>query len=302
MKSVSIFPRLSALTVAALLAACGPSPSDDAKPGKQDVAAPADVAPVAGNKESGESIVAVINGQPITKAVFQAYLGERLGKAAAPRGNQEALVLLHEFINLELASQDAVAQGLDTRPVEAQLALSRRKLLSNIALKSYLAAHPVTDEDLQRDYETFLANNDFTEFRARHILVETEDAANAIVAELDSGADFATLARQRSTDPSSGEGGDLHWFGAHQMLGPIVQALRDLEPGSYGRTPVQTHFGWHVVQLEETRQGKPPSFDELKAQLAKAAQQLRVKQYLESLREDAKIEVETSELSLGPPS
>ena len=129
--------------------------------------------------------------------------------------------------------------------------------------------------------------------RARHILVKTEPEAKEIIAELDKGADFATLAKDQSTGPSAAQGGDLGWFSANQMVAPFSEAVIALENGKYTSEPVKTQFGWHVIIREDSRDQTPPSFESVKEQMRPAVQREKIQQYIDGLRKTAKVEVFT---------
>ena len=130
-----------------------------------------------------------------------------------------------------------------------------------------------------------------TEYKARHILVKTEDEAKNVIAQLDKGADFAKLAKEKSIGPSGKEGGDLGWFSPDNMVKPFADAAAALKVGTYSKTPVHTQFGWHVIKLEDTRPVSPPSFDELKNQLMNSWRNKMISAYLDRLRSEANVKI-----------
>jgi peptidyl-prolyl cis-trans isomerase C len=148
----------------------------------------------------------------------------------------------------------------------------------------------VTDEAIQAAYdESYGTEAPGTEYNAAHILVETEAEAQAIVAELEGGADFATIARERSKDPGSGaQGGDLGWFGPGMMVEPFEQAVVALEPGAVS-APVETQFGWHVIRLNETRPVPVPTLEEVRDQIAGELEQAAIEAAIAELQESADI-------------
>jgi peptidyl-prolyl cis-trans isomerase C len=140
-------------------------------------------------------------------------------------------------------------------------------------------------------YETFLEENPpKQEIKARHILLENEEDAKAVIEALDGGADFAELAKERSTGPSGANGGDLGFFTADMMVADFSDAAFALEPGSYSAEPVQTQFGWHVILVEETREGAQPPLDEVREQLVAELQTQAVQEMLTELRAAAGVE------------
>ena len=238
-----------------------------------------------------EDAMAVVNGQYISKVAL-ATLTEEVSKQA--RGQKiPKEKLIDELIKRELLVQEAQNKHLDQTPETLQrLAMMRSSLLSQLAVEDYIKANPVTDVDLKTEYDKQIANTGAgTEFKARHILVKEEPEAIAIIAELDKGADFAKLAKTKSTGPSGKTGGDLGWFGAKQMVPEFSAAVAGLEKGSYTKTPVKTQFGWHIIILEDTRVPTPPPFEAIKSQLEPMVQRQKVTNYLDSLRKGAQVEV-----------
>ncbi|MGD2112724.1 MAG: peptidylprolyl isomerase, partial [Gammaproteobacteria bacterium] len=131
------------------------------------------------------------------------------------------------------------------------------------------------------------------EYKARHILVETEDEAKDIITRLDDGVDFSELAKEKSTGPSGPSGGELGWFGAGQMVKPFADAAAAMEKGTYSKTPVQTEFGWHVIMLDDMRDSTPPPFDDVKERLKVLLTNQNLQQHISELRESASIDLKT---------
>ncbi|HHM06338.1 MAG TPA: peptidylprolyl isomerase [Gammaproteobacteria bacterium] len=236
--------------------------------------------------ESGE-IVAVVNGEKITRQDVNMFAG-----AAAARGQRLTPEMAQQaLIERELLVQDAYRKGLDKNPaVMAQLKEATHALLARAAVGQLLQSNPPSDAELRKLYNDKVASRSLTEYKARHILVPTEEEAKNVIAELDKGADFSELAKSKSTGPSGPKGGDLGWFSPAQMVKPFSDATQALKKGSYSKTPVKTQFGWHVIQLDDTRTVAPPSFEDTKDRLLEAAGQQRIGAYLEKLRQAATIE------------
>lgn len=213
---------------------------------------------------SSSTVVATVNGTEIT-----------LGHMAAARSGlpEQYLELpddvLYEAILDQLVNQTILAdrfEGEVPGPVQRRLENERRSLVASTVIEQ-IVEEKLTQEALQAAYdEKFASATPDKEFKAAHILVETEDEAKALVAELEGGADFTELAKERSTGPSGPNGGDLGWFGKGMMVPPFEEAVAQLEEGAISK-PVQTQFGWHVIKLNETRLADKPSFDEMKAEL-----------------------------------
>ena len=234
-------------------------------------------------------VVARVNGEPVSRAMLDFY---RVQKQRQLGGRQpDPDKLLEEVIDLELMIQDARRQGLDDMPeLEQQVELYRQNLMVNLAAREYLEQNPVTEDDIQAAYEELAAQQAGTEYRARHILVDSREAAEAVIARLDDGADFAELAKTESTGPTGARGGDLGWFSPDRMVSEFSEAVQAMDKGEYSSSPVQTQFGWHVIKLEDTREGQPPALEEVREQLTSRLRNQRLNDYMAELRKDAKIE------------
>jgi peptidyl-prolyl cis-trans isomerase C len=238
---------------------------------------------------SKEDAVASVNGTYISKKTL-----ETLEKEIAERSQGQTFPkeqLLEELIQRELLIQQAVQKQLDKSPeVIERMATVRNSLLSQAALQDYLKANPVTDEEIKAEYDSKMANVG-SEYKARHILVKTEDEAKKLIAELEKGGDFTALAKKHSIDPMGSEGGDLGWFTADRMVPPFSEAVVALENGKFSKQPVQTQFGWHVILREESRALTPPPFDSVKEQIRPMLQRQKAQTMIENLRKNAKVEV-----------
>lgn len=238
---------------------------------------------------SKEDAVASVNGTYISKKTL-----ETLEKEISERSQGQTFPkeqLLEELIQRELLIQQALQKQLDKSPeVIERMATVRNSLLSQAALQDYLKANPVTDEEIKAEYDSKMANMG-SEYKARHILVKTEDEAKKLIAELDKGGNFNELAKKHSIDPMGSEGGDLGWFTADRMVPPFSEAVVALENGKYSKQPVQTQFGWHVILREDSRALTPPPLDAVKEQIRPMLQRQKAQAMIESLRKNAKIEV-----------
>jgi peptidyl-prolyl cis-trans isomerase C len=267
-----------ALGLTALISACDQIPLAS----KQDNSA----APVSDTS----AVVATINGSPITENALAAYQQQRHSRRPNDPTSQDRDAVLDELINLELARQAGVQEGLDQKPdILLQIDQQRRAVIAAAAIQHQLQVNPVSDEDLKKLYDDNVG--DGKEYKARHILVEEQQKARDLIAELDGGADFSELAKQHSTGPSGKTGGELGWFSASQMVKPFSDALADMEKGTYTKEPVQTQFGWHVIILDDSRESEVPSFEQVKPQLKMMAQNQRVQDYVASLRSNATIDI-----------
>ena len=190
-----------------------------------------------------------------------------------------------EVADLFLLAEEAEAAGLDEDPeVAAQIKLQRMSTLASALAGNYLEENPPTDAELRAEYSAQVAGYQPQQYKARHILLETEDEAQAVIAQLDEGADFAELAQEKSTGPSGPNGGDLGWFPPDSMVEPFSDAVVALENGNYTSEPVQTQFGWHVILREDSRETEAPSFEEVKERLKPVVEQKKLQSYLDGLR------------------
>lgn len=253
----------------------------------QDKTAPTSSAPVVAKEDA----VAVVNGHYIAKSTLA-----KLESEIAERGHGQTFPkekLIEELIQRELLIQDALKKQLDKSPeVINQLEDARKSLLSQADLKDFMKANPVTDAEVKAEYDSKVAAENGTEYKARHILVKTEDEAKKLIAELDKGADFAKLANQHSLDAKETQnGGDLGWFVTSQMVAPFSEAVVALEKGKYTTTPVQTQFGYHVILREDSRALTPPPLEAVKEQLMPYLQRQKVQAMLGNLRKQAQVEI-----------
>ncbi len=299
-------PTLPLLLMAAALglAACERAGTQTQPPQGQAPAAPSPAASAAAEgaakdaKDEGE-VLAVVNGRPITRAMLEAYGMERRSPTGGPLPEKR---LLDELIAQELLVQQAERSGLAQRPdVRRRLELQRRNVLAMTMLREEIGRQPVTDKELRKLYDELVAKQPRKEYKARHILVKDEKTARELIARLDKGADFAELARKHSIGPSGKQGGELGWFSPSQMVKPFADAVAALEKGAYTKTPVQTRFGWHVVQLEDVRELPAPEFEQVRDRLREVLQRRRVQQYLERLVQEAKIERRQAAASAPAP-
>lgn len=261
-------------------ATSGSESGKDSAPSTAQSAAPGDA-----------TVVATVNGTAITLDEFNNYAAHRLQPGKKPTA-AEATSIVNEMVSLELVVQDALKKGLDKSPeLMKTLENQRRILLANAALKDYVEAHPITDEQLKKEYQDRVAGAGGKELKARHILVKTEAEAKAIIVQLGKGADFTKLAKSKSSDSSAKQGGDLGWFNPNQMVKPFSDAALALKKGEYTKTPVQSQFGWHVIQVEDKRAKQPPAFEQVKDQARQAVIRDKYIALVKSLRADAKVEI-----------
>lgn len=250
-----------------------------------------------------EDAVVVVNGHYISKQSLD-DLKQQIAKRAPGQKIPEKQ-LLEELIRRELIVEKATQEGLDKTPeFQAKMNEVRTSLLTQLYLQDYLKKHPVTEEELKAEYDAMIGQQGGTEYKARHILVKSKEDAEKIIAELNKGADFAELAKKKSTGPSASQGGDLGWFTTDRMVKPFSDAVAALEDGKYTTEPVKTRFGWHVILREKSRKQTPPPLEAVKQQLEPMLQRKKIQQMLEDLKNEAKVEILLPEEAkpITPPS
>jgi peptidyl-prolyl cis-trans isomerase C len=235
--------------------------------------------------------VAIVNGKPVPTSRVDA-LAQQLARAGRPVSPEMMGQIKDEVIARELFVQEAQKLGLDaSEDFKAQMELTRQAILIRELFATFQKNNPVTDAEIKAEYDKFAAANSGKEYRARHILVEKEDQAKAIIASLKKGAKFEDIAKKQSKDPGSGaNGGDLDWASAGSYVKEFSDAMVKLGKGKTTETPVKSQFGYHVIRLDDVRDAQLPKLDDVKQQIAQQLGQQKLLKYQEDLRAKAKIE------------
>ena len=254
------------------------------------------VALAACSKKEGDSkVLATVNGVAITEMEYNNYVGAREGEHGPfPNKEMEKKVVMDEITTRMLLAQGAADSKVDQEAdVALQLKLQRENLLARAMLRKYLRDNPISDEEVKKRYDDNLAKADKNEYRARHILVRTPEEAREILAKLQGGANFATLAEQKSVDIRTGkQGGKLgDWVNQDMLVPEFFKAMSALKKGETVKEPVKTDYGWHIIRLEESRPRKMPAFEQARGSVRQMIQQERVDALVKSLRDKAKIKV-----------
>ncbi|NMM75725.1 peptidylprolyl isomerase [Acidovorax sp. SRB_14] len=235
--------------------------------------------------------IAIVNGKPVPKerAEVLKQQVERSGRPVTPEMEGQ---IKEEVIAREIFMQEAQKRGLEaSQDYKAQMELARQTILIRELFADYQKKNPVTDAEIQAEYDKFVAANGGKEYKASHILVDSEDEAKAIIASIKKGAKFEDLAKKKSKDPGSGaKGGDLDWANPSSYVSEFTEALIQLDKGKMTQTPVKSQFGWHVIRLDDVRQAQLPKLDEVKPQVAQQLQQQKLAKFQEDLRAKAKVE------------
>src|SRR2546428_5122468 len=241
-------------------------------------------------KAPGSAKPVTVNGKPIPKSRLDFIVKQRAAQGQ-PDNEQARKAILDNLITQEVVAQEADRRGLaKSADVRTQLELVRQQVLVQAVVQDHLKTHPVKDEEMLAEYNKIKASRGDKEYKARHILVDKDTEANEIIAQLKKGSKFEDLAKQ-SKDPGSKEkGGDLDWNPPSTFVKPFSEALTKLDKGKYTETPVQTQFGWHVIQLDDVRSAQFPAFDAIRQQLSTRMQEQEVQKFVGELRSKAKIQ------------
>jgi len=276
------------LLAAALLALPMLAIAQDAKDAPKPAAKPAAKAPA---KAGANEPVATVNGVAVPQSRMEFMMEQQRGRGS-PDNQQTRSMMREELINREVVTQEAQKSGLaKSREVQAQMDIARQEILVGAYLRDWVKKHPVSDNEIQQEYERARAQTGDKEYRARHILVDNEDQAKSLIADLNKGAKFDDLAKKNSKDAGSKErGGDLDWNVPAAFDKQFSDAMVKLDKGKFTAAPVQTRFGFHVIQLDDVRPVKFPSMEEVKPRIAQQIQQHKVDELVRGLRAKAKVE------------
>jgi len=279
------------IMLTSLLSACGGGDkSSSSADKKKDMAMDDKKATLSADNE-GDDVIAIVNGKSISGKNFRAYLKQRKAGKSKDDKTSDAR-LLDEFINFELALQDAEKKGLDNNAeIKQILENQRRTLMVNAAYNDYILKNPLTDEEMRKDYESKMSELTLTEYRLRHILLTNADDATTVMGELNKGGDFITLVKKYSTGPSASEDGLLGWQSEFDLLPEFRGPIGKLKKGEYARTPVKTQFGWHILYLDDVRVNPPPKYEEVKDRVRIVLQRRQVEDYFLKLRTTAEIKI-----------
>jgi peptidyl-prolyl cis-trans isomerase C len=222
------------------------------------------------------------------QAVLDLLLESRIQKPASQATSQERASAIEELTNIYVMSSLPRAIELGESPeIRAQIELQEKAILFNALANDFIANNQATEQEIFNTYEEQVALAPPKEFKARHILVDTQSAAVALVEELKGGADFVELAKEHSTGPSGPSGGDLGWFTAQAMVEPFSNAVAALENGAFTTEPVQTQFGWHVIFREDSRDSAPPPLDSVRDVLKQRVEQTKFQEFMNNARANA---------------
>ncbi|MBX3605824.1 MAG: peptidylprolyl isomerase [Piscinibacter sp.] len=260
MKTFPLAARLTALAAAALLAA-----------------------PVLAQN------IAIVNGKAVPKARADALM-QQATRQGQPKTPELEMQVRDEVVLREMFMQEAEKRGLAaSADYKTQMEFARQSILIRELFSDFTKKNPVTDAEVQAEYDKFKSQSGGTEYRARHILVEKEEDAKALITQIKGGAKFEELAKKNSKDPGSGEnGGDLDFASPGAYVPEFSQAMVKLKKGEMTETPVKSQFGWHIIKLEDTREAKFPPLEEVKGQIQQRLGQQKLAQFRDEIKAKAK--------------
>ncbi|OYR20624.1 peptidylprolyl isomerase [Brucella thiophenivorans] len=257
----------------------------------QDAAKPAETAQSAAASEDPAKVLATVNGKDITIGEVDQAAGDLDPQFARLPAEQRRLAALAALIDIKAMAEEATKQKLDqSDDFKSRMEFLRERALHNEYFKDEVV-DKISDADVRARYDKEIASiPPQTEVRARHILVKTKEEAEAIIKKLEGGAKFEDLAKESSTDGTAANGGDLGYFGEGQMVPEFEKAAFALKPGEYTKEPVQSQFGFHVIQLEDRRTKQPPAFDQVSDQIRSIIMRERYVETVKKLRDGLKID------------
>jgi len=246
---------------------------------------------VASSAFADDKSSAIVNGVsiPQSRVDMRVKIATSQGQAETPELRK---AVRDDLISLEVLTQEAKKMGLDKDPeVVQQIELADQSVLVNAFVQDYAKKHQISDDQLKQEYEKLKVNLGSKEYKASHILVDTEDEAKAIIVQLNKKGNFAKIAKEKSKDAgSAAKGGELDWAVPSNFVPPFANALVSLKKGTYTKEPVKSQFGWHIIKLDDVRDLKMPTFEELKPQIQQRLMQQAIQEYVADLRSKAKIE------------
>lgn len=250
------------------------------------------------DKKASDAVLVTVNGTDIRQSQLDIMMRQGLSQGA-PDSPEMRKAILDELISRELARQEAVKKGLDKDPeVKQQVALASAEIMVRALVQDFIKTHNPTDDQLKAAYDKLKAQMGDKQYNARHILVKTEKEAKDITAQLKKGAKFEKLASKSLDTGSAARGGELGFNTPAAYVPPFAKALTSLKKGETTASPVQTQFGWHVIQLLDVKPS--PTFDEVKAKLAPSVQQEQLRKYIDDLRAKAKIDYRVAQTPASP--
>jgi len=247
--------------------------------------------PAAKGKAAGKDTIATVNGVAVPKARMEYMMLQQQSRGMQDTEQTRAM-MREELVNREVLQQEAQRAGFAKKAdVQTQVDLARQEIIVGAYLRDWVRKHPVSDDEVQKEYDRARAQAPGKEYKARHILVESEDQAKALISDLKKGAKFEDLAAKNSKDPGSKDrGGDLDWNVPTAFDKAFSDAMVKLDKGQVTEAPVHTRYGFHVIRLDDVREAKFPPLAELKPRIQQHLMQGKIEGLVRGLRSKAKVE------------
>lgn len=272
--------RLNVLTLISaccIVSACSTQPEDDASSSIDAL---------------GPGEVAFVDGERIPESIFRLHSLNSLQVAADDLTPEARTEVIEQLVFLQILTAEAEKLGLTgERRIAAEIELQRQQLLARAIADRYIEENPPTESELRDLYEFNLPRLSRTEYKTRHILVDTESEAADLLAQLNDGANFADLAMEHGTDSTQTEGGDLGWITPDSVVEPFADAIQTATPGEPLAAPVETQYGWHVILVEEINEQAAPGLEAVRQDLTSAARNQKLDAYANGLREAAEVTI-----------
>ncbi|THB67811.1 MAG: peptidylprolyl isomerase [Gammaproteobacteria bacterium] len=313
----------SIIIITLLAAGCSESGSDKAKKTKAPAAKTEAKAPAAKNENNKKTTekaadknvdttkeekpaekkpidpnaaVATVNGVKITNVQVDTYIENFFrsqGRPPVPLNNEQRAQIIDQLVTMEALSQKAQKEGIkDDKKISAIISNNTRQVYAGMFMEKYRDGLNITDEKIKALYDEKIANAPKEkEYNADHILVKTEEEAKAIITELNNKGDFAKIAKEKSTGPSSKSGGKLGWFSTKKMVKQFSEATVNLKKGEISQAPVKTQYGWHVIKLNDIRDATPISFDEFKKEESAKIIKTEIEKYIKLVKSESEITI-----------
>ena len=235
--------------------------------------------------------LAVVNGKAIPSSRADQAVKQVVAQGQGQDSPQLRDAIKRDLIAREVLMQEAIKQGYDKNPeVKQALESARQTIVINALARDYITKHPVTDAEVKAEYDRFVKTNGDKEYHVRHILLENEADANAVIAKIKGGAKFEDLAKQSKDTGSANNGGDLDWASPSSFPPEFAAGLTGLQKGQVTEKPVKTQVGYHVIKLDDIRAAKLPTMDEVKPQIQDALSQQKLASYQEEMVKKAKVQ------------
>lgn len=255
----------------------------------------AEAAPQAADGEMivkpGNPVVATVDGKDITRVDVYRFIQTMPANMQQMPATTVYPVALDQVINTRIVQNKAEGANIEeTEEFKAEMAIAKQQIARNVYLQKQVD-EKITDKKVKKAYDDFIkGQEDVQERRARHILLETEDKAKAVIERIKAGGDFAALAQELSTGPTAARGGDLGYFARTEMVPEFAEAAFSMNKDDVSETPVQTQFGWHVIKIEDIRVRPKPTMEQMEPAIRAELRREVLDELIQDWRKDAKIE------------